>query len=53
MSYLLQSLRSKERSGDAFITIGLISIAVDGNIKPYLAKIMEVVKSSLPNKVSL
>jgi hypothetical protein len=50
MGYLLQSLKSKERS-DAFITIGLISIAVDGNIKPYLPKIMEIVRASLPNKV--
>lgn len=52
MNYLLQSLRSKERSSDAFITIGLASIAVEGNIKSYLPKIMELVRSALPSKVA-
>ncbi|OXA52223.1 Serine/threonine-protein kinase mTOR [Folsomia candida] len=52
MNYLLQSLRNKERS-DPFITIGLLSIAVDGNIKSYLPKIMEFVRSALPSKIFL
>jgi len=50
MSYLISSLRTKERN-DAFITIGLLSIAVDGSIKPYLARIMELIRASLPGKV--
>lgn len=50
MNYLLQSLRSKERS-DAFITIGLLSIALDGNMKSYLPKILEFVRAALPSKV--
>ncbi|ODN03392.1 Serine/threonine-protein kinase mTOR, partial [Orchesella cincta] len=49
MSYLLQSLRSKERN-EAFITIGLVSVAIDGNIKLHLPKIMEALRSSLPGR---
>jgi len=50
MAFLLSSLRSKERS-EAFVTIGLIALAVKGNIKSHLVKIMEVVKAALPAKV--
>lgn len=49
MNYLLQSLRSKERN-EAFITMGLVSVAIDGNIRPHLPKIMEALKNSLPSK---
>lgn len=49
MSYLLQSLRSKERN-EAFITIGLVSVAIDGNIRPHLPKIMDALRNSLPGK---
>ena len=51
MAFLISSLRSKEKS-DAFVTIGLIALAVKGNIKQYLTKILEVVRSALPAKVS-
>lgn len=49
MNFLLQSLRSKERN-EAFITIGLVSVAIDGNVRPHLPKIMEALRNSLPGK---
>jgi hypothetical protein len=50
MAFLISSLRSKDKS-EAFTTIGLIALAVKGNIKPYLGKIMDVCKAALPAKV--
>lgn len=51
LNYLLLSLRGREKDrAAAFTTIGLIAVAVDEAIKPYLPKIMEVIKSSLPSR---
>ncbi|OXU22583.1 hypothetical protein TSAR_001785 [Trichomalopsis sarcophagae] len=51
MHYLIVSLRGREKDrAAAFSTIGLIAVAVDEAIKPYLPKIMDVIKSSLPSK---
>jgi FKBP12-rapamycin complex-associated protein len=51
LNYLLLSLRGREKDrAAAFTTIGLIAVAVDEDIKPYLPKIMDVIKSSLPSK---
>ncbi|KAJ9575042.1 hypothetical protein L9F63_007777, partial [Diploptera punctata] len=51
MQYLLSSLRGREKDrSTAFITIGLIAVAVEDDIKQYLPKIMEVIKVSLPAK---
>lgn len=53
MVYLLTTLRGRDRDrATAFTTIGLIAVAVEQHIKPYLPKIMEIIKSSLPAKVS-
>lgn len=53
MVYLLSTLRGKDRDrASAFITIGLIAVAVEEHIKPHLPKIMEVIRNSLPSKVS-
>lgn len=53
MVYLLTTLRGRDRDrATAFTTIGLIAVAVEQHIKPYLPKIMEIIKSSLPTKVS-
>ncbi|XP_025831250.1 serine/threonine-protein kinase Tor [Agrilus planipennis] len=51
MNYLLNTLkgREKERSS-AFVTIGLIAVALEDYIKPYVDKIMEVIKMSLPSR---
>ncbi|KAL7026943.1 hypothetical protein ACKWTF_005245 [Chironomus riparius] len=50
-NYLLMTLNRKEKDRNiAFITLGFIAVAVDKSIEPYIAKIMEVVKSSLPQK---
>lgn len=51
MNYLLNTLkgREKERS-TAFITIGLIAVAMEDLIKPYVPKIIEVIKLALPNR---
>lgn len=52
MVYLLATLRGRDRDrATAFTTIGLIAVAVEQHIKPYLSKIMEIIKASLPNKV--
>lgn len=52
MVYLLTTLRGRERDrATAFTTIGLIAVAVEQNIKPYLPKIIEIVRASLPTKV--
>jgi FKBP12-rapamycin complex-associated protein len=52
MQYLLSSLRGREKDrSTAFTTIGLIAIAVEDDIKPYLPRIMEVIRLSLPAKV--
>ncbi|XP_034935910.1 serine/threonine-protein kinase mTOR [Chelonus insularis] len=51
LNYLLLALRGREKDRNAaFMTIGLIAVAVGDAIKPYLPKIMEVIKSSLPAK---
>ncbi|KAL7287805.1 hypothetical protein TKK_0018180 [Trichogramma kaykai] len=51
LTYLLMNLRGREKDRTvAFATIGLIAVAVGEDIKPYLPKIMEVIKMSLPSK---
>lgn len=51
ISYLLLTLKSREKDRHAaFTTIGLIGVAVENGIEPYLPDIMEVIKSSLPSK---
>ncbi|XP_043266889.1 serine/threonine-protein kinase mTOR isoform X2 [Venturia canescens] len=51
LTYLLVTLKGREKDRyAAFMTIGLIAVAVEDSIKPYLPKIMEVIKSSLPSK---
>ncbi|XP_054269929.1 serine/threonine-protein kinase mTOR-like [Macrosteles quadrilineatus] len=51
MVYLLATLRGRDRDrATAFTTIGLIAVAVEKNIKPYLPKIMEIIRASLPTK---
>lgn len=52
MGYLLGCLRGRERERPAaFISLGLLAVAVGPAIKKYLPKIMEVIKASLPTKV--
>ncbi|XP_071544223.1 serine/threonine-protein kinase mTOR [Panulirus ornatus] len=51
MSYLLGCLRGRDKERPtAFVTLGLLAVAVGPSIKKYLPKIMEVVKASLPTK---
>uniref|UniRef100_A0AAU7B991 Serine/threonine-protein kinase TOR n=1 Tax=Pyrrhocoris apterus TaxID=37000 RepID=A0AAU7B991_PYRAP len=51
MLYLLTTVRSRERDkSGAFLTIGFIAIAVKIKIKPFLPKIMEVIKTSLTSR---
>jgi len=52
MQHLLICLRSRDKDHAlAFTTIGLIAVAVETEINPYLPKIMEVIKLALPAKV--
>lgn len=49
MSYLLASLRGREKERAlSFTTIGLVAVAIQDGIRPYLPKIMEFLKVSLP-----
>lgn len=51
LQYLLITVRSREKDKTAaFITIGLIGVAMGNDIKPYIPKIMEVIKLALPSK---
>lgn len=51
MVYLLTTVRSRERDRSAaFLTIGFISICIKNKIKPYLQKIMEVVRHTLQSR---
>jgi serine/threonine-protein kinase mTOR len=52
MQHLLVCLRSRDKDRAlAFTTIGLIAVAVEKKINPYLPKVSEVVKAALPAKV--
>ncbi|KAJ8929828.1 hypothetical protein NQ314_017426 [Rhamnusium bicolor] len=49
MNHLFNILRSREKDRTtAFITIGLIAVAVEEEIDPYVDKIMELIKMALP-----
>lgn len=50
MAYLLGSLRRERERYNVFNAIGLLAVAVKLDIKPYIPKIMEVIRSSLPAK---
>lgn len=49
MSYLLSTLKGREKDR-AFVTAGLIAVAVGEYIMPYVPRIMEVIKLALPNR---
>ncbi|KAL1494336.1 hypothetical protein ABEB36_009951 [Hypothenemus hampei] len=49
MTYLFNILKGREKDRNtAFITIGLISVAVEEAIELYVDRIMELIKASLP-----
>ncbi|KAH1016334.1 serine/threonine-protein kinase Tor isoform X2 [Dendroctonus ponderosae] len=49
MNYLFSILKGREKDRNtAFITIGLIAVAVEEEIDPYADRIMELIKGSLP-----
>lgn len=51
INYLLNTLRGKEKDrNNAFVTLGYIAVAVEDDIEPYLSRIFEIVKSTLPAK---
>lgn len=51
LQYLLITVRGRERDRTAaFITIGLLAVAMGDEIKTFVPKIMEVIKLALPNK---
>lgn len=50
MAYLLGSLRRERERYNVFNAIGLLAVAVKLDIKPYIPKIMEVIRASLPSK---
>lgn len=49
MTYLLASLRGREKERPlSFMAIGLVAVAIQEGISPYLPKIMEFLRVSLP-----
>ncbi|XP_050539572.1 serine/threonine-protein kinase mTOR [Daktulosphaira vitifoliae] len=54
MMYLLSTIRGREREQrtNAFVAVGLVAIAVEDHTKPYLARILDVIRTSLPSKDS-
>lgn len=50
MAYLLGSLRRERERYNVFNAVGLLAVAVKEDIKNYIPKIMEVIRSSLPGK---
>lgn len=55
MVFLLSIIRGRDRDQRtiAFVAVGLIGIAVEDHTKPYLTKILDAIRSSLPSKVLL
>lgn len=53
--FLLSTIRGRERDLriNAFVAVGLVAIAVEDHTKPYLARILDVIRTSLPPKVLL
>ncbi|XP_041480411.1 serine/threonine-protein kinase mTOR-like [Lytechinus variegatus] len=50
VNYMLISLRRERERSNAFQAVGLLAVAVKGNITEHLSKILEIVRSSLPHK---
>lgn len=49
MNYLMGTLRGREKErAQSFTAIGLIAVAIQEDIRPYLPKIMEFLRVSLP-----
>ncbi|KAH7985997.1 hypothetical protein HPB52_025269 [Rhipicephalus sanguineus] len=49
MDYLLGCLRRERERSWAFLSIGLLAVAVGEHLLPYLPKVMEVIRVSLPS----
>ncbi|XP_071482072.1 serine/threonine-protein kinase mTOR-like [Diadema antillarum] len=50
VTYMLISLRREREKSNAFQAVGLLAVAVKGNITDHLSKILDIVRSSLPHK---
>ncbi|XP_050511015.1 serine/threonine-protein kinase Tor [Diabrotica virgifera virgifera] len=49
MTYLFNMLKSRDKERNmAFIAVGLIAVAVEEDIEPYVDKIMDLIKGALP-----
>lgn len=53
MLFLLATIRGRDRDQRtyALVAVGLVAIAIEDHIKPYLSKIVELIRSFLPSKV--
>lgn len=53
MSYLLATIRGRDRDlrNNAFVAVGLVSVAIEDHTKPYSARILDVIRNFLPSKV--
>ncbi|GBN02820.1 Serine/threonine-protein kinase mTOR, partial [Araneus ventricosus] len=50
MAYLLSCLKRDRERYNSFNAVGLLAVAVKLEIKPYIPKIMDVIRASLPSK---
>lgn len=53
MLFLLSNVRSRDQRTNAFVSIGLVTIAIGDHMKPYFTKILDAIKLCLPPKVLL
>lgn len=51
VNHLITTLKGKEKDKNiAFLTIGYIAVAIETDIEPYIPRIMDLVKATLPPK---
>ncbi|GAM16986.1 hypothetical protein SAMD00019534_001610 [Acytostelium subglobosum LB1] len=53
MAHLLAALKNQNERSSSFIALGEIALAVGGNIKPYLDRVVVMIKSALTTKGKL
>lgn len=52
MLFLLSITRGRgDQRTNALVAIGLVAIAAGDHTKPYLARVLDVIRSTLPSKV--
>ena len=50
VNFLLSILKSQRDRSQAFLAVGFLAIAVQGEIFTYISRIMDIIRASLPHK---